>query len=73
MKRCDEVDIRLTEREAGVAEATGRGALGSATVIVAVVDAFCPYTPTVPISLITCVPMSLACGVHENEPELLMF
>lgn len=45
---------------------------GPRTFIVCVVVALWPYAPTTPFIERICVPTSLAEGVHENEPPIVM-
>ena len=61
--------------EAGVEvgiETVGSAPLGPKTVIVCVVVALCPNTPTTPLIVRLCTPTSIACGIHENCPAVLM-
>lgn len=61
----------LAELEAETAD-EGSTPPGPRTTMVCVVEADCPYEPIVPMTLMTCVPKSLASGVHEKSPDALM-
>ena len=67
-----EVESLEVEELVGTGVGAGTAPPGPSTAIVCVVEALCPYAPTVPITVSACVPISLVCGVHEKEPERLM-